>query len=116
MFSADHLIKKVEELDRVGRHAELLRALKADQPLTDDTDLFKYAFTLPGEVETLDFAVAALIDEGKGNLTAVRALDGSAPSEGVLIRGATVVGNVTYSRTYCTRTGTQLHRVQDMYD
>ena len=116
MFSADALIRKVEELDRTGKHAVLLHALKADQPLTDDTDIFKYAFDLPREVETLNFAVAALLDEGKGTLTAIRALDGSAPSEGILIRGDTVVGNVTYSRTYCTRTGTQLHRVQDMYD
>ena len=116
MFRADDMIRKVEETDRSGRHATLLRALRADQPLASNTDLFKYAFDLPKEIETLNYAVAALLDEGKANLTATSALDGSGPSETTIVRGATVVSGVTYSRTFCTRTGTQLHRVQDTYD
>ena len=62
MFTADDMIKRVEESDRNGKHAALLSALKRDQPLASDTDLFKYAFELPREVETLDYAVAALLD------------------------------------------------------
>jgi hypothetical protein len=116
MFTADDMIKRVEESDRNGRHAALLSALKRDQPLASDTDLFKYAFELPREVETLDYAVAALLDEGKANLTATSALDGSGPSETTIVRGATVFDGITYSRAYCTVTGTQLHRVQDTYE
>ena len=116
MFTADDMIRKIEESNRKGRHAGLLSALKRDQPLAGDTDLFKYAFELPGSVEWLDYAVAALLDEGKANLTATNALDGSGPSETTFVRGATIVGDTTYSRTYCTRTGTQLHRVQDTVD
>jgi len=116
MLSPDDMIRKVEETDRSGRHATLLRALRADQPLASNTDLFKYAFDLPKEIETLNYAVAALLDEGKANLTATSALDGSGPSETTIVRGATVVSGVTYSRTFCTRTGTQLHHVQDTYD
>jgi hypothetical protein len=116
MFTADDMIKRVEESDRNGRHAALLSALKRDQPLASDTDLFKYAFELPREVETLDYAVAALLDEGKANLTATSALDGSGPSETTIVRGSTVFDGITYSRAYCTATGTQLHRVQDTYE
>jgi hypothetical protein len=116
MFAADDIIRRVEETDRNGRHAALLRALKRDQPLASDTDLFKYAFEVHGADETLDYAVAALLDEGKANLTATSALDGSGPSETTIVRGATIFGDVTYSRTYCTRNGRQLHRVQDTYE
>jgi hypothetical protein len=116
MFAAEDMLAALEKSDRNGRNEPLLQALRRDQPLKADTDLFKYAFDLPKEVETLDHAVAALLDAGKANLTAISALDGSAPPETSIVRGATVVGDVTYSRAYCTRTGTPLHRVQDAYD
>ncbi len=116
MFSSDDLIRRVEESDRNGRHVALLRAMKADQPLSNNTDLFKYAFDLPKEIETINYAVAALLDAGKANVTATSALDGGGASETTIVRGATIVDGVMYSRTFCTRTGTQLHRVQDVYD
>jgi hypothetical protein len=117
-FRPEDLLEKLDKYAkrRPSMNAVLTR-MRGDLPLAAETDLFKYAFVFPHEMEFIDFAVDQLLEEGRAGVFYSWDLDKDLRGAESILRVAVLSREgETEERVFCTQTQRVLHQVRFVYE